>query len=116
MVEHVPALEVGVLAKFRVELGACGEGAVGMLEDLLVFKTTRGLYFPLVMPFGPTNTLACMQHFMNHIFAPLCNKYSGYFKNYMDDCSIMIEEGKDDLHHQIIVEFLQILRENHLFL
>ncbi len=34
----------------------------------------------------------------------------------MDDCSIMIEKGNDDLHHQIIVEFLQILRENHLFL
>ncbi len=31
----------------------------------------------------------------------------------MDDCSIMTGEGKDDIHHQIIVEFL---RENHLFL
>jgi len=28
----------------------------------------------------------------------------------------MTGEGKDDLHHQIIVEFLQVLRENHLFL
>ncbi len=68
------------------------------------------------MPFSPTNALACMQCFMNHIFAPLYNKYPGYFKNYMDDCSIMTGEGKDDLHHQIIVEFLQIFRENHLFL
>ena len=34
----------------------------------------------------------------------------------MDDCSIMTGEGEDDLHQQIIVEFLQILRENHLFL
>ncbi len=53
---------------------------------------------------------------MNHIFTPLYNKYSGYFKNYMDDCSIMTGEGEDDLHRQIIVEFLQVLRENHLFL
>ena len=68
------------------------------------------------MPFGPTNTPACMQCFMNHIFTPLYNKYSGYFKNYMDDCSIMTGEGEDDLHRQIIVEFLQVLRENHLFL
>ena len=78
-------------------------------EDILVFKTTRGLYSPLVMPFGPTNAPACMQHFMNHIFAPLCNKYPNYFENYMDDCSIMTGEGKDDLHRQIIIEFLQIL-------
>ncbi len=68
------------------------------------------------MPFSPTNALACMQHFMNHIFAPLQNKYPRYFENYMDDCSIMTGEGEDDLHHQIIVEFLQVLRENHLFL
>ena len=68
------------------------------------------------MPFGPTNALACMQCFMNHIFAPLRNKYPGYFENYMNDCSIMTGEGKDDLHCQIIVKFLQVQRENHLFL
>ena len=53
---------------------------------------------------------------MKHIFAPLHNKYPSYFENYMDDCSIMTGEGEDDLHQQIIQEFLQILRENHLFL
>jgi len=79
------------------------------LKDILAFKTTKGLYSPLVMPFGPTNALTCMQHFMNHIFALLHNKYPSYFKNYIDNCSIMIEEGKDDLHCQIIIEFLQIL-------
>jgi hypothetical protein len=40
-------------------------------EDLMAFKTTRGLYTPRVMSFGPTNALACMQCFMNHIFQPL---------------------------------------------
>src|SRR5216683_3567783 len=76
------------------------------LEDILVFKTIRGLYSPLVMPFSPTNAPAYMQCFMNHIFTPLHNKYPGYFKNYMDDCSIITGEGKDDLHCQIIIEFL----------
>ena len=85
-------------------------------EDILAFKMTRGLYSPLVMPFGPTNAPTCMQRFMNHIFTPLRNKYPSYFENYMDDCSIMTGEGKDDLHQQIILEFLQILCENHLFL
>jgi len=53
---------------------------------------------------------------MNHIFAPLQNKYPGYFKNYMDDCAIMTGEGELDLHRQISREFFQILRENNLFL
>jgi len=68
------------------------------------------------MPFGPTNASAYMQHFINHIFTPLHNKYSRYFKNYIDDCSIMTGEGKDNLHQHIILEFLQILQKNHLFL
>jgi hypothetical protein len=80
------------------------------------------IYLPLrpytlkVMPFGPTNASAYMQHFINHIFTPLHNKYSRYFENYIDDCSIMTGEGKDNLHQHIILEFLQILQENHLFL
>jgi hypothetical protein len=41
------------------------------MEDLMAFKTTRGLYALRVMTFGPTNAPACMQCFMNHIFQPL---------------------------------------------
>jgi len=41
------------------------------MEDLIAFKTTRGLYAPRVMSFSLTNAPACMQHFMNHIFQPL---------------------------------------------
>jgi hypothetical protein len=67
-------------------------------EDILAFKTTRGLYAPKVMPFSPTNASAYMQCFMNHIFTPLHNKYPGYFENYMDDCSVMTGEGEHELH------------------
>src|SRR5580700_718469 len=62
-------------------------------EDLMAFKMTRGLYAPRVMTFGPTNALACMQCFMNHIFQPLRDCYPGRFKNYMDNCSIATREG-----------------------
>jgi hypothetical protein len=31
------------------------------MEDLMAFKTTRGLYAPRVMSFGPTNAPTCMQ-------------------------------------------------------
>ena len=82
-------------------------------EDILAFKTTRGLYAPKVMPFGLTNTPACMECFINHIFTPLHNKYPIYFENYMDD---LTGEGKDELHHQIIFEFFKVLCNNHLFL
>jgi hypothetical protein len=46
-------------------------------EDLMAFKTTRGLYAPKVMSFGLTNAPVCMQRFMNHIFQPLRDRYSG---------------------------------------
>jgi hypothetical protein len=86
------------------------------MEDLMAFKTTRGLYAPRVMTFGPTNALACLQCFMNHIFQPLQDRYPGRFENYMDDCSIAIREGELELHRQITREFFNILRENNLFL
>jgi hypothetical protein len=85
-------------------------------EDLMAFKTTRGLYAPRVMSFGPTNAPACMQRFMNHIFQPLRDRYPGRFENYMDDCSVVTREGELELHRQITREFFEILRENHLFL
>ena len=86
------------------------------MEDLMAFKTTRGLYAPRVMTFGPTNAPACMQRFMNHIFQPLRDRYPGRFENYMDDCSIATREGELELHQQITREFFDILRENNLFL
>jgi hypothetical protein len=85
-------------------------------ENILAFKTICSLYAPLVMPFSLTNTPACMQHFMNHIFAPLRNKYPTCFENYMDDCAIMTGEGELELHRQITREFFEILCENTLFL
>jgi len=42
-------------------------------QDVLAFKTTERLYVPTIMPFGPTNCLAVMQKFINHIFQPLYN-------------------------------------------
>jgi hypothetical protein len=68
------------------------------MEDLMAFKTTRGLYAPRVMSFGPTNAPACMQHFMNHIFQPLRDHYPRCFENYIDDCAIVTREGELELH------------------
>jgi hypothetical protein len=85
-------------------------------QDILAFTTTEGLYAPTIMPFGPSNCPAAMQHFMNHLFAPLYTKYGGRFKNYMDDCGIFTKDGEEELHRQITCDFFAILRDNHLFL
>jgi hypothetical protein len=82
----------------------------------MAFKTTRGLYAPRVMTFGPTNAPTCMQRSINHIFQPLKDCYPGHFENYMDDCIIATREGELELHRQITKEFFEILCENHLFL
>jgi hypothetical protein len=67
-------------------------------EDLMAFKTTRGLYAPRVMTFGPTNAPTCMQRFMNHIFQPLRDCYPGRFENYIDNYIIATREGELELH------------------
>ena len=85
-------------------------------EDILAFRTTDELYALQVMTFGPTNAPACMQRFMNHIFASLRNRYPGYFENYMDDCIVMTGEGEDELYREVTIELFKILREHHLCL
>ena len=67
-------------------------------EDILAFKTTQGLYTPIIMPFGPTNCPAIMQRFINHVFKPLYDHYGPQFKNYIDNCGILTLEGELKLH------------------
>jgi hypothetical protein len=55
----------------------------------------------MVMPFGPINCPAAMQHFMNHVFASLYAKYNHRFKNYMDDCLIATRPEEEALHYEI---------------
>ena len=71
-----------------------------------MFKTNRGLFQPLVMFFGLTNTPATFQTMMNTIFCPLINE--GYVMVYMDD--ILIHTSKDyTLHWRVVNEVLHIL-------
>jgi hypothetical protein len=77
-----------LFSKFDLQEGYYNVRVEEELQDILAFKTTEGLYAPIVMPFGPTNCPAVMQKFINHVFQPLYNEYGSQFKNYMDDCSI----------------------------
>ena len=77
-----------------------------------VFRTNRGLFEPLVMFFGLTNSPATFQTMMNHLFRDLINQ--GKVVVYMDD--IMIYTTTLEEHRQIVWEVLQLLQENKLYL
>ena len=77
------------------------------------FKTNRGLFEPMVMFFGLTNTLATFQSMMNFIFRNLINE--GYVTIYMDD--ILIHTPNDiALHCCVVNNVLRILADNDLYL
>ena len=76
------------------------------------FRTNKGLFEPMVMFFGLTNSLATFQAFMNHILRDLIN--AGHIIVYMDDILVFTNNLKT--HREIVHEVLWILEENHLYL
>lgn len=76
------------------------------------FTTNRGLYEPLVMFFGLTNSPATFQTMMNDLFRDLISR--GVVIVYMDDILIFTESLEE--HRRVTREVLQILRDNHLYL
>jgi len=76
------------------------------------FRTNRGLFEPLVMFFGMTNSLATFQTMMNDIFQNLIAE--GIVVVYLDD--ILIFTKMKEEHEQTVRQVLQILKENKLFL
>jgi hypothetical protein len=77
-----------------------------------MFRTNWGLFEPLVMYFGLTNSPATFQMMMNNIFQDLI--LSGDIMVYLDD--ILIANSNLACHHEIVWEVLQQLREHHPFL
>ena len=76
------------------------------------FRTNRGLFEPLVMFFGLTNSPATFQTMMNHLFKDLVAE--GVVAVYMDDILVFTETLEQ--HYNVVRRVLQILRENNLFL
>jgi len=76
------------------------------------FQTNRGLFEPLVMFFGMTNSLATFQTMMNDIFQNLIAE--GIVVIYLDD--ILIFTKTEEEHTQAVRQVLQVLKENKLFL
>lgn len=76
------------------------------------FRTNRGMYEPLVMFFGLTNSPATFQTMMNDIFRDLIDE--GVVIVYMDDILIFTETR--DKHRDVTRRVLEILRQQKLYL
>jgi len=76
------------------------------------FQTNRGLFEPLVMFFGITNSPATFQIMMNDIFWDLIAE--GIMVVYLDD--ILIFTRTEEEHVKAIRQVLHVLQENKLFL
>jgi hypothetical protein len=76
------------------------------------FRTNRGLFEPLVMYFGLTNSLATFQTMMNEIFQDLITE--GIVSVYLDD--ILIFTNSLEEHRRITCLVLDRMREHKLYL
>jgi len=80
------------------------------------FKTNKGLFEWIVMPFGLCNTLATFTRMLNEVFRPIYAKYPGLFRHYMDDVIIMTPTDQKELHTEICHMFFDILEKYSLYL
>jgi len=76
------------------------------------FCTNRGLFEPLVMFFGMTNSPTTFQTMMNDIFRTLIAE--GIMVVYLDDILIFTETEEE--HEQAVQRVLEVLAEHKLFL
>jgi hypothetical protein len=74
------------------------------------FRTSRGQYKNLVMPFGLMNAPAVFQEFMNAIFRDVIDEWVVI---YMDDILIFSNDREEHTGH--VHEVLSRLRKHHLF-
>ena len=81
-------------------------------EFKAAFRTNRGLFEPLVMFFGLTNSPATFQTMMNDIFHIEIKQ--GHVLIYLDD--ILIFDNDLDTHHKHVRQVMERLREHKLYL
>jgi hypothetical protein len=82
------------------------------------FKTEFGLFEPMVMFFGFTNSPDMFQHMMDTIFAPLKAKHAllgTSIQVYMDDILMASSSGMDG-HRAAVHDVLDLLAEHDIFL
>ena len=78
----------------------------------MVFTTHVGLFEPVVMFFGMTNSLATFQAMMNKILRDMINE--GKVAAFMDD--ILVGTESEEGHDEIVEKVLKQLEENDLYI
>ena len=78
----------------------------------MAFHTNHGLFEPLVIFFGMTNSPATFQTMMNNVFRTLIAE--GIIVVYLDDILIFTRTEKE--HKQAVQRVLEVLAEHKLFL
>ena len=81
-------------------------------EHKAAFKTSRGLFEPLVMFFGLCNSPATFQKMMNKLFKDMIDE--GWLKIYMDD--LLLHSKDITTHRERTKRVLQRLMDNDLYL
>ena len=79
------------------------------------FKTPFGLYEPMVMYFGLTNSPATFCQAMQKMLRNWLNKYPKETGNYIDDM-VVATNSNLPRHQQIVSELLSIFQQNSYFL
>ena len=79
------------------------------------FKTPFGLYEPMVMYFGLTNSPATFCQATQKMLRNWLNKYPKETGNYIDDM-VVATNGNLPRHQQIVSELLSIFQQNSYFL
>ena len=102
--------------KYFTQLDVCwGFNNVSMKEGdkwKVAFQTNRGLYKPLVMFFGLTNSPATFQTIMDAIFKDLISE--GIVVVYLDDILIFTKTLEE--HCRVVQRVLDILQQHNLSL
>jgi len=77
----------------------------------VAFTTLEGLFEPIVMFFGLTNSLAIFQTMMNKLLRDLINMEK--IESFIDD--IMVGTGTEEGYNELVAEILKRLEENDLY-
>ena len=76
-----------------------------------VFTMLEGLFKPIIMFFGLTNSLATFQAMMNKLLRDFIN--TGKVATFIDDVIVRMETEEE--HNKIVVEVIRRLEENDLY-
>ncbi len=107
-----------LFSKFNIRAGYNNIQIEDKDQYKAAFKTPLSTYISMVMTFGFYNAPAIFQCAINQDLAELKQKYPDHFANYMDNIAIGTNDNIEGrrLYHQIINEFLTILKKHFYYL